>query len=61
MDKNRIYEIIKNKEIKDIYYKDQPVWIQEINNDKVKVGFLNSNRTQDIYLDDLYEKNLYNK
>lgn len=57
MEKKRIYEILKNKDIKDIYYKDEPVWIQELHNDTATVGFLNSTKYQDIYINDLYEKN----
>ena len=60
MDKKRLNEIITNKEIKDIYYNDEPVWVQEVNGDMAKVGFINSANTRDIYINDLYEKNLYN-
>ena len=55
MDKKRAYEIISNKEIKDIYYHDEPVWIQELNGDIAKVGFMNSFDTKDIYINDLNE------
>lgn len=60
MEQKRIYDILKNKEICDVYYQDQPVWIQEINNDKAKIGFLNSSRYEDVHICDLYEKNLFN-
>lgn len=60
MDKKRVHEILDNKEIRDIYYNDEPVWIQEIHGNQVKVGFMNSSDTRDLYIDDLYEKNLYN-
>ncbi|MGN1327388.1 MAG: small, acid-soluble spore protein, H family [Clostridia bacterium] len=46
--------------MKEIYYNEQPVWIQEVHGDKATVGFLNSNNTEDLYINDLYEKNLYN-
>lgn len=55
MDKKRIYDIVNNKEIKDIYYHDEPVWIQEVYGDVAKVGFLNSSGSMDLYIDDLYE------
>lgn len=60
MDKKRIYEILNGTDVKDIYYGNEPVWIQEVQNDKVKVGFLNSFEYKDLYIDDLYEKPLYN-
>ena len=53
MEQKRIYDILKNKEICDVYYQDQPVWIQEINNDKAKIGFLNSSRYEDVHICDL--------
>lgn len=60
MDKKRINEILKNKSIEEIYYNEQPVWIQEVAGDMAKVGFLNSTQTKDLHINDLYEKNLYN-
>lgn len=55
MDNRRAFEIINNKEIKDIYYNDKPVWIQEINHNMAKVGFMDSDETKDVYITDLYE------
>lgn len=60
MDKKRVYEILETKDIQDIYYKDEPVWIQEVHDDIAKVGFLNSFESKDIHINDLYEKNLFN-
>lgn len=60
MTDKRIYEILKDKDIKDIYYNEKPVWIQEINGEKATVGFMDSNNSRDIYISDLYEKNLFN-
>jgi len=58
MDKKRICEIVKNKEIRDIYYNDEPIWIQEVHGNIAKVGFMGSPDTKDIYINDLYERNL---
>ena len=44
MDLKRVYSILDNKEKCDIFYDDRPVWIQE----------------KDVFIDDLYERNLYN-
>ncbi len=60
MTTKRAIDILKNKKIHEVYYNDEPIWIQELHNDKARVGFLNSNVTKDIYVDELYEKNLYN-
>ena len=60
MTSERVCEILRDKEIKEIYYNEQPVWIQEVHGNKATVGFVNSNETKDLYVDDLYEKNLYN-
>lgn len=56
MDKYRIHEILGNKEIKDIYYQDEPVWIQEVDNNVARIGFLNSPDYKNVYIKDLYEK-----
>lgn len=60
MTNKRVCEILKSKEIQEIYYNEQPVWVQEVHGNKATVGFLNSNDTMDLYIDDLYEKNLFN-
>ena len=60
MTNKRICGILRNKEIKDIYYNEQPVWIQEVHGNKATVGFLNSSETKDLYVNDLYEDDLYN-
>jgi len=60
MNKKRVCEIVENREIKDIFYEDRPVWIQEINNNIAKVGFIDNNEEKDVYVEDLYESNLYN-
>lgn len=60
MTNKRICEILKDKKINEVYYNEQPIWIQEIHGNKATVGFVNSDETKDLYVDDLYEKNLYN-
>jgi H-type small acid-soluble spore protein len=58
MELNRINSILSNKEKIDIFYEDRPVWIQEINNSKAKVGFVDSFDEQDVFIKDLYEREL---
>ena len=57
MTNKRVCEILKNKDIKEIYYNDQPVWIQEVHGNRATVGFVGSNDTKDLYIKELYEAN----
>lgn len=60
MDYQRARDIFFGKELTDIYYDNEPVWIQELNDNIATVGFVNKNSTKDVYLEDLYERGLYN-
>ena len=60
MDSKRIYNILNNKEKCDIFYNERPVWIQGINNTIAKVGFVDNFEEKDVFIEDLYEKDLYN-
>lgn len=62
MNLQRIHSILNNKEKYDIFYDERPVWIQGIddNNDVAKVGFVDNFEEKDVYIEDLYEKNLFN-
>lgn len=55
MNIERVNQIIRNKEILDIYYDDRPVWIQEVNNDIAKIGFLDGQAEKDVFVEELYE------
>ena len=44
----------------DIFYNERPVWIQEVNNDIAKIGFIDNFEEKNVHIEDLYEKNLYN-
>ena len=57
MDMNRIKHILNNDEKCDVFYNERPVWIQGINNDFAKVGFIDNFEEQDVFIKDLYEKN----
>ena len=59
MELNRLNSILNNKEKVDIFYEDRPVWIQEISNTKAKVGFIDNFVEQDVFIKDLYERELY--
>lgn len=58
MDINRVQAILNNKEKREIFYDDRPVWIQELAEDKAKVGFVDNFEEKDVYIKDLYERDL---
>lgn len=60
MDISRINSILTNKEKCDVFYDDRPVWIQGVNNNIAKVGFIDNFEEKDVFIQDLYERNLYN-
>lgn len=59
MNRNRIYEIMKNKEITDVYYENRPVWVQEVNNDVAKIGFMDGRSEIDVPIGDLSERCIF--
>lgn len=62
MDLERVHSILNNKEKCDIFYDERPVWIQGIDNSSnlARVGFIDNFAEKDVYVQDLYEKDLYN-
>lgn len=58
MDINRVQAILNNNKKRDVFYEDRPVWIQELANDKAKVGFIDNFEERDVYIKDLYERDL---
>lgn len=60
MNINRVHELLNTKEKVDVFYDERPVWIQEVSNNIAKVGFVDSFEEKDVFVEDLYERNLYN-
>lgn len=60
MDLNRIHSILDNKEKVDVLYNERPVWIQELDNNIAKIGFIDNFEEKDVFIEDLYERDLYN-
>ena len=58
---NRVKSILNNKEKVDVFYDERPVWIQGVNEHIAKVGFIDNFEEKDVYVEDLYEKDLFNK
>ncbi len=55
MNYKRASEIVSHREICDVYYEKKPVWIQEIQNNTAKIGFLDGSIEQNVKIEDLYE------
>lgn len=60
MNLERLHGVLSNKEKIDVYYDERPVWIQEVNDNIARVGFIDSFEEKDVYIEDLYENDLYN-
>ncbi len=60
MDLDRINNIVNQNEKFDVFYDERAVWIQEINenNQMAKVGFVDNFEEKDVFIKDLYERNL---
>lgn len=56
MNINRMNDILNHDEKCDVFYNDRLVWIQGINNDIAKVGFVDNFEEKDVLISDLYEK-----
>lgn len=56
MKASKIYQILQNKQKVDIFYNERPVWVQEINNNIAKVGFIDNFEEKNVRIEDLYEK-----
>lgn len=53
--------MLNNKEKVDVYYDERPVWVQEVHDNIAKVSFIDNFEEKDVYIEDLYENDLYNK
>ncbi len=60
MDLKRVHSILDNEEKSDVFYNDRPVWIQGVTQHVARVGFIDNFEEKDVYIEDLYEKDLYN-
>ena len=55
MNIERINSILNNKEKCNVFYNNRAVWIQGINNNIAKVGFVDNFEEKDVDIQDLYE------
>ena len=59
MNKQRLNEILNHRNLSEVFYNEKPVWIQEVHDDIAKIGFLDGSHEKDVYIEDLYESDLY--
>ena len=60
MNLERLHNMLNNKEKVDVYYDERPVWVQEVHDKIAKVSFIDNFEEKDVYIEDLYENDLYN-
>lgn len=60
MNLERVHALLNSKEKVDVFYNDRPVWIQEVKDNIARIGFIDNFQEKDVYIEDLYEKDLYN-
>ena len=60
MDIARVNNILSNDDKYDVFYQNRLVWIQGVdnNNSMVKIGFVDTFEERDVFIEDLYERNL---
>jgi H-type small acid-soluble spore protein len=61
MNRERINEILNHRNLSEVFYNEKPVWIQDVHDDIATIGFLDGSREKKVYIEDLYESNLYKK
>lgn len=55
MDLDRINNILNNDKKSDVFYNNRSVWIQCINDNIAKVGFVDNFEEKNVPIKDLYE------
>lgn len=60
MDLKTIHFILDNNEKYNVFYNNRHVWIQGVDDTKniAKIGFVDNFEEEDVYIQDLYEKNI---
>ncbi len=57
MNYEKLNSILNSDKKYDIFYQERAVWIQSINNEIAKIGFVDNFDEKDVPIKDLYEKN----
>ena len=61
MNRERVNEILNHRSLSEVFYNEKPVWIQNVHDDIATIGFLDVSKEKKVYIEDLYESNLYKK
>ena len=61
MNEQRLTEILRSNKPLDVFYNEKPVWIQAVHGNTVTIGFMDGTKSQDVFVEDLYESDLYNE
>ncbi len=56
MNLERVNHILNSKKKYDIFYDERAVWIQGINSEIAKIGFVDNFEEKNVPIKDLYEK-----
>ena len=57
---DRVQNILNDDEKVDVFFDERPVWIQGVNDRVAKIGFIDNFEERDVFIEDLYERNLWN-
>ena len=60
MNLERANALLTGKEKREVFYEERPVWIQDIHDGIAKIGFIDNFEEKDVFIEDLYESDLYN-
>ena len=55
MNYKRASEIVSHEKICDVYYGEKAVWIQEVENNMARIGFMDGSNEKSVKIEDLYE------
>ncbi len=58
MNYERLNSILNSDKKFDIFYKERAVWIQSINTEFAKIGFVDNFEEKDVPIKELYEKDM---
>ena len=59
MNKQRVNQILNHRNLSEVFYNEKPVWIQDVKDNIATIGFLDGSKEKDVYIEDLYERDLY--
>lgn len=55
MNKQKVNQILNSKQKTEVFYKNRPVWIQDVNDNIATVGFIDNFEETNVDVEELYE------